>query len=825
MAELDESFKPNMDDLKSNDKAVFKGKFYRISVLSESLLRLEYDEGSVFEDRATEFVKFRNFSVPDFNVTESNDVLSITTKYFKLTYSKEKPFLGTMFSQDSNLKVELQGTDKVWYYGHSEIRNFGGFVNNLETKEPYVSQTEKLLALKDTTKKKADENKAITQKGLYSADGFVSIDDSKSLIIDENGYLNKDDRQRIDIYLFMYKRDFGVCLKDYFMLSGYPPMIPRYALGIWWNKTKSYSYNDIQLLVNDFNKYKIPMSILLLGQNWHIKDRNNKELFKSGFTFNPEKFSSPEELSSYLHDRGIRLGVNIDPAEGIHTHEKNYELLANNLGVKDKQIIPFNVYDKIFIANYLDLLITPLRNSGVDFFWIDYYVKDRKLLNALNYYQYNEFKKDTSNRGLLLTRINDIAPHKYPVHYSGETMVSWDTLNKIPTYNELGSNLGLSWWSHDIGGYRLGIEDRDLYIRYIQLGVFSPIFRLSSEEGHYYKRKPWTWDVKTYGIVKDYCQLRHRFISYIYSEGYKYHKSGMPLIQPLYYAMPEIYDEKEFINEYFFGTELLVAPITKPLDSIMQRSIERIKFPPGTWYDFKTGKKFNGDKIHYVFYNQEDYPVFARDGSIICLADLEENLNATKSPKTLEVHIFPGKSNTYNLYEDDGVSRLYEQGYYIVTSFDYNYLQDNYTLIVRPLEGKSKIIPDQRNYRIRFRNTREPREVNVLIQNNSIEFNTYEEDNDFIVEIPNVDTTKQMTIICKGQNIEIDAKRVVDEDIDSIINDLQIPTSLKNEISKIMFSDKDVSRKRIGLKKLKQYGLDKSYIKMFLKLLEYIKDF
>ena len=825
MAELSVNFKPNLSDAKSDDKAIFKGKNYRITVLSESLLRLEYDESSSFEDRLTEFAKFRHFPVPEFNTEENESILKITTKYFKLTYLKEKPFLGSMFAQDSNLRVELQGTDRVWYYNHSEIRNFGGWVNNLETREPYVSQAEKLLQLQDTTKKKADENKAITQKGLYSTDGFVSFDDSKSLLIDEEGFLVKDNRQRIDIYLFMYKREFGVCLKDYFTLTGYPPLIPRYALGIWWNKTKRYNYKDIQDLVGDFNKYKIPMSILLLGEHWHIKDNNNPNMFKSGFTFDPQKYNNPQELTTYLHDRGVRLGINIDPAEGIHTHESNYELLSNNLGLKDKQVIPFNALERNFMANYLQVLITPLINMGVDFIWCDYYSKDRKSLNALNYYQYNNFRKDTSNRGLLLSRINDIAPHKYPVHYSGESMVSWETLSKIPVYNELGSNLGLSWWSHDIGGYRLGMEDSELYTRYIQLGVYSPIFRLASEEGHYYKRKPWSWDVKTYGVVKEYCQYRHRLIPYIYSEAYKYHKSGRPLIQPLYYSLPEVYDEKEFINEYFFGTELLIAPIIKPSDPLMQRSVERIKLPPGIWYDFKTGKKFVGDKIYYMFFKQEDYPVFAKSGSIMCLGDLEENLNDTRSPKTMEVHVFPGKSNIYNLYEDDGISRLYEQGYYIVTSFDYNYLENNYTLIIRPLEGKSKIIPDKRNYRIRFRNTREPKDVNVLMQNTNIEFNAHEEDNDFVIEIPEVDTTKQITIICKGQNIEIDAKRIINEDIDSIINDLKITTALKSRIADIMFSNLDISKKRISLRKLKQNGLSKDYIQMFLKLLEYVKDF
>ena len=822
LVDISDKFKPNMQDAMANTDVVFTGNNYRITVLSETLLRLEYDEAGKFEDRPTEFAKFRNFEIPKFEKQENDKLLTISTEYFRLTYTKGKPFIGSMFAQDSNLKVVLQGTDKVWYYNHDESRNYGGYINDIDTREPYLTQAEIMLEEKTKGKKLLKEKEKI--KGLYSTDGFVTIDDSKSLIIDEKGYLIKDDRQRIDIYLFIYKRNFGKCLNDYFKLSGYPPLIPRYALGIWWNKTKPYSLSEVQELIQKFNKNQIPVSVLLLGENWHVKDANNMKLYKSGFTFNPVYFTRPEELTTYLHDRGIRLGLNIDPGEGIHTHERNYDEMASDLGIKEKQIIPFNVLEKRFISTYLIKMITPLYNHGVDFFWIDYYPKDRKKLNILNYYQFNDFKKMTNVRPLIISRIADIAPHKYGIHYSGETLVSWDTLEKLPEINSRGSNLGLSWWSHDIGGYKHGQENSDLYLRYVQFGTFSPIFRFSSEEGHYYKRAPWKWDIKTYTIVKNYCLLRHRLIPYLYGEAYKYHKSGLPLIQPLYYVIPEIYDEVEFKNEYFFGTELLVAPITKPKDSIMNRSVKRVYLPPGTWYDFKTGKKFVGDKRYYLFYKDEDYPVFAKSGSIICLGDLEENINSTNPPKTLEVHVFPGKSNIYNLYEDDGISSLYEEGYYIVTRFDYNYLENNYNLIIRPFEGKSKIIPDRRNYRIRFRNTREPRDVSVMQDNNPIEFTFHVEENDLIIEVNNVDTTKQIIVICKGQNINIDSQRIIYDDIDLIINDLQLKTALKEKIAEIMFSKLEISKKRIQIKKLKNFGLDNVYIKMFLKLLDYIKE-
>ena len=388
----------------------------------------------------------------------------------------------------------------------------------------------------------------------------------------------------------------------------------------------------------------------------------------------------------------------------------------------------------------------------------------------------------------------------------------------------MASNKGICWWSHDVGGFKDGIEDSDLYLRYVQFSTFSPIFRFSAKRGAYYKREPWMWDVKTFTIAREYCWLRHRLIPYIYTEAYNYSKNGLPLIQPLYYSYPEIFDEPLYKSEYYFGRELFVSPITNPMNSTMNRSIHRVFLPKGIWYDFKTGKKYVGNKRYVVFYKAEEYPVFAKAGAIIPLANLDVDKNSISVPKSLELNVFPGQSNIYKLYEDDGISKSYEDGNYLITAIDYNYLKNNYTLIIHPVEGKSGIIPNLRDYKIRFRNTREADHVELYLNNDKANYNfkTYEDENDFVVEIYDVDTTKQLTINCKGKDIEIDAIRIINEDINSIINDLNIKTSIKEEIAAIIFSDKDIKKKRILIKKVKD--LDDKFVKMFLKLLEYMAE-
>jgi len=801
MASLDKHFQVNQDNLVSDTKMVFKGVNYRITVLSERLIRFEYSLDGKFYDGATELVHNRNFSVPKIKTEQDDKFLVITTKYFMLQYAKEKPFKGPSFAPDSNLKVKLVNTDKLWYYDHPEARNFKGSAFSIED---FGSET-------------------TLSKGLYSTDGFAVLDDSHSMLIDAEGFMIYSPTKRQDFYLFAYRRDFGLCLKDYFTLTGYPPLIPRYALGIWWNRDQIYSFEDTKKLIKAFNKYDIPISVLLLSEFWHNKDKNNYNLYKTGYTFNKELFPKPEEFTKCMHEHGIRVGVNLDGSEGIGPINDGYLKMCQELNFPTDQNIPFKVLNKEFIVSYFHTLIDPLYKLGVDFFWLD--TKDETITRVLNYYHFNDFKKFQEKRGMILSRNGGKAAHLYPAHYSGETKVGWDTLKYLPYFNSTGSNIGLSWWSHDVGGYKSGMEDSELYLRYVQLSTYSPIFRFSAKRGAYYKREPWRWDMKTYTIVKDYCKLRHRLIPYIYTESYKYHKTCLPLIQPLYYYYPELFDEPVYRNEYYFGSELLVAPITKPKDVIMDRSVEKIFLPKGVWYDFKSGKKFIGNKHYISFFKDEDYPVFAKAGAIIPMTVLDENINDTSTPKKMELDIFPGNSSVYRLYEDDGISSLYEEGYYITTAIDFSYASDNYSLSIHPVEGKTGIIPDSRDYKIKFRNTRMPEKVIVSINDKIIDnYTIYTDDNDFIVEVKNVDTRRQLDVSCLGNNIEIDAQRIFNEDINEIISDLKIETLLKERLAAIIFSDKQINKKRIAVKKLKKAGLDEIFIKMFLKLLEYIEE-
>jgi alpha-glucosidase (family GH31 glycosyl hydrolase) len=800
MDNLGNQFIIDYNNAKSKTSSIYQGKKYRITVLTDRLIRLEYNDKGIFEDRPTQLAWFRNFDGVNVAVRQDNNFLELTTKYFRLEYNKEKPFASGNILSGSSLKIMLQNTDKFWYYNHPEARNYFG--SN--------------VSLDDT------DGKVKLKKGLYSSDGFCSINDSDSYIIDANGLLIPRENKTIDIYVFLYRKDFGLCLRDYFMLTGKPPLIPRYALGNWWCKNEKYNDQAVNKVIDQFKKNEIPLSVLLLDKDWHIRNTEKEKDLITGFTFNKQLFPAPYETISNIHKSGLRVGLNINPINGIYPHEEMYAKASAYLELQNGQTINFDPLNPKFLDAYFKLFINPNEMLGIDFFWIDYLNSKNILpLWILNHYHFLDMEKNNNKRGMILSRNAMIAPHRYPILYSGKTLVSWNTLKILPYFNSSSSNIGVSWWSHDIGGNYGGIEDSELYLRYVQFGVFSPIFRFHGARGKYYKREPWLWDVKTSEIVKDYMNLRHRLIPYLYTEAYDYHRIGTPIVQPLYYKYPEVYDDIIYRNEYYLGSELLIAPIIDKKDMVMNRVIHRFFLPDGIWYDFKTGKKFPGGKNYISFYKDEDYPVFAKAGAIVPLANNE--LNDISAPKELEIHVFPGRSNVYKLYEDDGISTLYKQGNYLISSIDYNYRESNYTLIIRAIEGKSGIIPNNRDYKIRFRNTKEAKDIIIYNNDKPIEFNKYIDENDFVIEVKNISTISQLTINCKGEDIEIDALRVINEDIDSIISDLQINTFLKEDIANILFSNIPIKKKRIAIRKLRNKGLEPIFIKLFLKLLEYIE--
>lgn len=798
MYNLGEQFRnKNEERLKALPKTVFTGGKFRITVLTERLVRLEYDNDGIFNDYATALVKNRLFPMPTFTVKEDTNLLCIDTKYFHLTYLKN-----TAFSSKS-LYATIPDSKNEWYYGLKEVRNFGSNTVSLDN-------TKVLPKL---------------ENGLFSEDGIVTIDESNALWLDTyDNIVETGDHKRIDLYLFIYNNDFGLCLQDFYHLTGYPDLIPRYALGNWWSKEEVYNDQTLTETIDRFTRHGIPLSVFLFDNDWSIKDKVKYPLVDSGFTFNTELFPTPEQTIEKLHQRKLKVGVKINPYYGFYPFERYFSEATKYIQVNKQGFIEFNPFDVRNMDLFLKIFIHPLESIGIDFFWNDYLSKDKNQMFIVNDYMHLDARRN-NKRSLMLMRNTTIAQHRYNVMYSGRTCIDWNTLRMLPFYNLSSSNIGACWWSHDVGGCVGGIEDNDFYIRSVQFGVFSPILRFNTERGKYFKREPWRWDAVTENIATYYLRLRHKLIPYIYSEAYRYHKDGALLIRPFYYTNLNVYDDVNYRNQYYFGNSFMISPIINPMDPVISnRTIQKFYMPDGVWYDFKTGKKFLGNHKYISFYKIEDYPIFVKTGSIIPLAG-DASYMKMSNPTDLEIHVFPGKSNTYHLYEDDGETYEYQKGNYLITEIDYNYRQSNYTIIIRPLEGTTAVVPAKRNYKIVFRNTKKADNVVVYENDKKISRDTSLTENDFIVTIRDISPSSQIVINCYGKDIETDALMLIKDDIESILSDLKIQTVLKDDIAAIIFNDEvSLGKKRIAIKKLKRKGLDPRSIKVFLKLLDYMDE-
>lgn len=778
MASLSAYFIKNNRDLIPEQKNIITGDKYRFSILSPRLIRIEYNKDNKFENRATSLVVKRNFGSTNFTVEQTELSLTITTEYFTLTYVKGTPM------NSKNLKVKVNGTDREWYPSHKEIRNLGSINYSLD----YL------------------ENNLKLDKGLYSFDGFATLDDSTNLVLENDNFIPRE--PTYDMYLFVYNKDLGLCLQDYFNLTGYPPMIPRYTLGTWWYKNDPYNMYDIDNILKEFYDNHLPISVFLLGDKWHNREEN--------FAYDRTLFDT-NVLNKYYKSKRVKFGLTINPELPIYPKDPLFNTLSNAINNYDNKYLSFIPLNNNTISIYLNTVISNLKSTGINIFNIDYNnEKDKQGLFLLNHYHY--VIANLNEVGVILSRNPGIAPHRYPIIYSGQTRVSWDTLKALPTYNNSAANLGITWHAHAIGGYYGGIEDDELYLRYIQFGVFNPIFILAGDTGKYYKREPWKWNQLNLSVIRTYMQLRNKLIPYIYNEGYNYHEYGVPLIQPLYYKYPKIYDEPNYVNQYFFGSRIMISPIIKKKNIEMNRVVQRIFIPSGTWYDYFSGKKFAGNKYYVNFYKDEDYPIFVKEGSIIPMS-LDDTSDL---PRNMEIQIFPAENglySSYELYEDDGIS-LNKNYNYIIIKMNLDRVENGYKFTITKKDGNLNV--PNRTYLLRFKNMKNPDKIIVKYQGQTKECQAIVEKNDLLLELKDINVYEPLEVLLLGNNLEIETISVINKEIEGILDDLEIETIIKESVDEIIFSDLSINKKRIGLRKLRRQGLEPKYINMFISLLEFI---
>lgn len=711
----------------AEDAAIIQGEKYRFTVLTEEMIRLEYCEDGKFEDRATQCVIDRKFKVPEYQVIENEESLEIITDKIHLVYNKQK-------FTDYGLSVQVRGNISVYH----SIWHFGEEATDLRGTARTLDEADGAIEL---------------EHGIISRFGYGILDDSRSLVITEDGWVEPRKEDCIDIYFLGYGHEYEHCLKDYYHLTGKTPLLPRYALGNWWSRFYRYNDQEYKALMTRFEKEEIPFSVSVIDMDWHLVDIDPK--YGSGwtvYTWNKELFPDPKEFMTWLHDHGLKVTLNVHPAGGVQAHEEKYKEMAEAMGRdwEKEEPVNFDVTDQKFLKAYFEYLHHPNEEEGVDFWWLDWQqgglskIPGLDPLWMLNHYHY----LDSGRRGkrrLTFSRYAGMGSHRYPVGFSGDTIISWESLAFQPYFTANASNVGYGWWSHDIGGHMKGYRDEELSTRWIQFGVFSPIMRLHSSNSAFTGKEPWNYNAVSENIMKRYLKLRHEMIPYLYTMNYHASHDGQPLIRPMYYLEPEQPEAYEVPNEYYFGTELVVCPITEPTDKAAGTACVKAWIPEGKWYDIFSGLKYDGGRMLELYRSLEDIPVLAKEGAIIPLTDLTEYTNSVENPKELAVKIVPGKKNAFILMEDTGDTCEDKEENWAQTKLEW--INEN-EFIIHPANGNLDVIPKRRTWKMEFYGIADVDNLEVTVGGKAIETERIYDEKRHIcqVNIPETEVTEQITI-------------------------------------------------------------------------------
>lgn len=658
---------------KANESQIKIINNVRITYLTSRLIRVEVDK---FYDDASFTVFNRKFeNVEKFKITKSGNKIFVETKDAVFTIKNNKP-----------LCVKIKSSGKVQYF----------------KKQKNLKGTRRTL---DATFGKVELN-----DGLITKDGAYLLDDSNSSLLDESGHFVPRDGGK-DYYCFAYGNDYRQTIKAFLSISGSTPLVPRFALGVWWSRYHAYTDSEYLSLMDRFEKENVPLTVATVDMDWHYVDLDKQFGIKdngwTGYSWNKELFKDYKNFLANLQSRNLKVTLNLHPADGIRFFEDMYEDTAKAVGIdpESREPVKFSCKSDDFWNAYFDKVHKPYEKDGVDFWWIDWQqgkksdIKGLDPLNALNHYHFLD-NAENGQLPLILSRYAGLGSHRYPLGFSGDTAINFKVLDFQPYFTANAANAAYFWWSHDIGGHHLGYRNDELYLRWIQFGVFSPILRLHSTSNDLLGKEPWKYRQDICENAKEWLRFRHSLIPYLFTADYICHKNGTALCEPMYYSYPECGDAFNVPNEYKFGDELIVCPITSKLSQKTNMGSVKAYIPKGTFTDIFTLQKYHGP-INITL-NRELYsiPVLAKEGAVIPLSN--DSGNKVNNPENLEFWIFNG-NNTYTLYEDNGKVDFEEHNVKtkIINLFDES--TNTAKLVIKKPFGDEALINKSRKYTLIFK--------------------------------------------------------------------------------------------------------------------------
>ncbi len=729
-----------MDNPVANPQAEVVFGNARFTILTPQLIRMEWSADGKFQDHASLVFINRRLPVPKFerDVTgcgpqnpahPAPGVLRLTTSALALTYA---PCGDGQFTP-ANLSISLtvDGKPVVWHPGDPNPENLQGTTRTLDG------------ALGSKTREPIGQ-------GLISRSGWVLVSDSTRPLFDSTDFnfpqgekspwpwamerpADEKPGSYDDWYFFGYGHDYRKALGDYVRVAGRIPLPPRFAFGAWWSRYWAYSDQELDQLVRGFHQNSTPLDVMVIDMDWHLNeqqlkaagdvDKSGYGLGWTGYTWNPLLFPDPGPFLQHLHGEGLKVTLNLHPASGIQPWEKAYPEMARAMGIDPatKKYVAFDPTNKKWAENYFDLVLHPLEQQGINFWWLDWQQQPMETnipgLSTtwwLNYLHFTDQQRE-GKRPLLFHRWGGLGNHRYQIGFSGDTISVWPSLAFQPWFTATAANVGYAYWSHDIGGHMPGAVDPELFTRWVQFGAFSPILRTHTTKNPDSERRVWAYPEPYSSILRTAFQLRYALEPYVYTEARGTYDSGVAFFHPLYYDWPNDDNAYTSRDEYMFGDQMLVAPVTEPVDKTSGLATEKVWLPQGNWIEWPTGKHFTGPVTVERSFSIDQIPVYLKSGAIVPMQP-PMLYTGEKPVDPLIVNVWPlapGTSSTYSLYADSGVSVDYQRGVFARTPIQATQSGDTLRVQIGPVHGSYPGMLHARSYQLRLPGDWPPASVTV----------------------------------------------------------------------------------------------------------------
>ena len=711
---------------KAPSEAVVKSGNARFTVLTPEMIRIEYSDSGVFEDRATFAVVNRQLeTVPQYNTNEDAEYVYITTDKLNLKYRKgTNPKTEPASPENLTITMTLDGAPVEWYPGKEDPLNLKGTTRTLDQSN-------------GDNKRKEMENGVVSRSGWAVIDDSwsnVRPDGSRSYAFEPEATMGFDwwsprkDEGALDLYFLGYGKDYKKAVSDFTKIAGRIPLPPDYVFGYWYSKYDSYSADDFRQIVSDLKANNIPADVLILDMDWHWngnEDSRSKGIGGwTGWSWNTNLIPDAKGLLKDIHDNNLRAALNLHPADGVDSIEspRYFSEMSRDLAGKYQKgrNIEYAIDYPDFAKPFFDNIIRDHEEEGVDFWWLDWQQHLTSNFNPAlgetfwnNHVFFNDMAKNRPDRRpLIFHRWGGLGSHRYQIGFSGDAYINYPTLAFQPYFTSTASNVGYIYWGHDLGGHMISkaelANDPELLLRWIQFGVFTPIFRTHATKDPRIERRVWKYD--NFPLILDAIRLRYTLFPYFYTMARQAYDTGIGLARPLYYEYPDDEESYSYENEYFFGNDILVAPITKPSADGKYTEME-IWLPKGDWWSVSTNEMLKGGRTVDMKFGLDQIPYFYRRGAIIPL-NPPTVMSMTERPDQMILDVVAGANGVASLYEDEGDNSDYATEYATTTLRHLSTSREE-IITIEPREGSDKGLAQARAWTVNLLGCEKPKSVTV----------------------------------------------------------------------------------------------------------------